>query len=487
MGIFNKLNQATKRVMAFGMIVGVAGLIVGGALPNAQAAEVTLSGAADCDANAVIYCGATRTSELIGNYNNGTSQNSAKSIQDIFGGYGITSADVNNMINTAVAGHVTKAGQVFIDGNGTAVANNAQSSGRQQIPGETAASFNGTTYYTGSTTSGFRSDSLPAFVVMKNGAFQFAILRACANPVIATAVPAPAPNYTIVKQVSTTANGTYGQNANVTSGQHVFYRVTVASTGNAPVTNLVVKDMLPAGVTYVNNTLSRDGTAIADPADNQFFAAGVIAGTLNNGSSTTYQFEAIVANGESAQTCHAASYNNIGEMTATGLPNKEANATVAKECSTAPMCTMLSRTIGDNRLVTISNFQYQANGATFKNAVIDWGDNTATGQITDTTKVIGQTHKYDNKAYTMKVAVTFSQNGSDITVSGANCQQPIPSVETAVSTTPTPPVAPTPPSAPVATTLVNTGPGSVALLFGAAAIIGTVGYRIFLGRRLTQN
>jgi uncharacterized repeat protein (TIGR01451 family) len=494
MRISNKINQLTKRVMAFGMIVGVAGLIVGGVLPNANAAEVTLSGAADCDANAVVYCGATRTSELIGNYNNGTSQNSAQSIQNIYGGYGITSADINNMTNTAVAGHVTKAGQVFIDGNGTAVANNAQSSGRQQIAGETAASYNGTTYYTGSTTSGFRSDSLPAFVVMKNGAFQFAVLRACANPVIATAVPAPAPqptpqpNYTIVKQVSTTANGTYAQNNNVTSGQHVFYRVTVASTGNAPVTNLVVKDILPAGVTYVDNTLIRDGAAIANPADNQFFVAGVIAGTLNNGSSTTYQFEAIVANGESAQTCQAASYNNIGAMTATGLPTKEANATVAKECSTAPMCTILSRTIGDNRLVTISNFQYQANGATFKNAVINWGDNTATGQITDTTKVIGQTHQYDNKAYTMKVAITFSQNGSDITVSGAGCQQPIPSVVTAVSTTtPTPPVAPTPPSAPVATTLVNTGPGSVALLFGAAAIIGTFGYRIFLGRRLTQN
>jgi uncharacterized repeat protein (TIGR01451 family) len=477
MSVLNNVKKYSKQILAFGSLVAVAGLFVSVIVPNVHAADVTLTGAANCDANAVIYCGATKTSELIGNYNNGTSQNSAKSIQDIYAGYGITSADVNGMINTAAAGYVTKSGEVFINGNPTSVATDAQSSGRQQIAGETAATYNGTTYYTGSTTNGFLSNSLPAFVVMKNGVFQFAVLRACANPIIAKAKIPATPDYSIQKQVSTTANGTYGKTVNVTSGDHVFYRVLVKSTGNTPVTNLVVKDILPAGVTYVDNTLSRDGVAVANPADNQFFAAGVIAGTLNNGTSTTYQFEAIVANGETATSCKVASYNNIGAMNATNLPNKEDNATVSKACSTAPVCSVLSRTIGDNRLTTISDFQYQANGATFKSAVIDWGDNTNTGAITDTTKVIGQTHQYDNNAHTMKVAITFSQNGSDITASGVNCQQPVPAVVTTTTIT-------TPPTTPAATTLPNTGPGNIAVLFGAVAVIGTLGYRFILGRRL---
>ena len=478
MSVLNKVKRYGKQVLAFGSLVAVAGLIVGVVVPNVQAADITLGGAANCDANSVIYCGATKTSELIGNYNNGTAQNSAKSIQDIYGGYGISSADVNGMINTAAAGHVTKAGQVFIDGNTTAVANDAVSAGRQQISGETAATYNGTTYYTGSTQSGFRSDSLPAFVVMKDGVFQFAVLRACANPVKGTptgSIPAPkVPNDTITKQVSTTANGTYGKTVDVISGAHVFYRVTVASTGDAPITNVVVKDILPAGVTYVDNTLTRDGTAIANPADNQFFAAGVIAGTLNNGTTTTYQFEAIVAAGETAPTCKTASYNNIGAVSTTGLTDKQDNATVTKTCSTAPVCTVLGRTIGVNRVVTISDFQYQANGATFKSAAINWGDNTNTGVVTDTAKVIGQTHQYDNNAHTMKVAITFSQNGSDITVSGVSCQQPIPAVFTPAITPPTTPTA-----------LPNTGAGNIVGLFGIVAILGTFLHRKFLASRLS--
>ena len=59
-------------------------------------------------------------------------------------------------------------------------------------------------------------------------------------------------------------------------------------------------------------------------------------------------------------------------------------------------------------------------------------------------------------------------------VTSDTCQQLVSFTET-----PTPPVVPP--------TLVNTGAGSVVGLFTAASAFGFLGYRFFLGRRLSDN
>lgn len=53
---------------------------------------------------------------------------------------------------------------------------------------------------------------------------------------------------------------------------------------------------------------------------------------------------------------------------------------------------------------------------------------------------------------------------------------------------PTPPTPPTTPPAPAAPTkLVNTGPGSDAAVFAVVTVAGTIGYRLYLGRRLSNQ
>lgn len=54
---------------------------------------------------------------------------------------------------------------------------------------------------------------------------------------------------------------------------------------------------------------------------------------------------------------------------------------------------------------------------------------------------------------------------------------------------PRPPVTPptTPPTTPAPTQLVNTGPGSDAAIFLAATVIGTLGYRRYISRRLSRQ
>src|SRR5438270_6339893 len=68
-------------------------------LPRANAQNVNISTARNCDANAVIFCGASSVNQLINKVNNGDGHNSAASIQNIFAAFGISAADINSMNN----------------------------------------------------------------------------------------------------------------------------------------------------------------------------------------------------------------------------------------------------------------------------------------------------------------------------------------------------------------------------------------------------
>lgn len=304
----------------------------------AKAAEVTLGGARDCDANAIIYCGTHTTTELISAYNSGKESTSAKSIQDTFSYFGISSAQVNVMRDTAVAGRVTSNGEVYVNGNSTPVANSAVSAGRQNMSGSTRVTQNGTVFYTRPTSVSFRSGSIPAFVVMENGSFKYAVLASCGNPVKANPVvkpqapPAPTPkkpDYTIDKTVTKHGQDAYAKSVSVKSGEKVTYHVVVKSTGDAPVPNQVVRDVLPAGVTYVDNTL----TATTGSAnDDQFFDNGITTASFANGQTITYGFDAIVRQGEQAEDCRTEQFVNTAITVAPELPEKKSDATVEKTC-----------------------------------------------------------------------------------------------------------------------------------------------------------
>jgi len=149
-------------------------------------------------------------------------------------------------------------------------------------------------------------------------------------------------------------------------------------------------------------------------------------------------------------------------------------------------CDALNIAADVDRKVKVSAFSTTAtNGATFKDAVINWGDNTT--PLT-TNNVVGQAHQYGaDGTYTITATAHFTVGGEDVTATGLQCQKQV----TFSSTTPpkvTPPPS-TPPSTPSATpaALVNTGPGSVVGLFAAATAAGTVIYRRMLTRRLSRQ
>jgi hypothetical protein len=135
------------------------------------------------DGNSVINCGALSVNELQRKYNNDTNARA------IYNNFGISRSDINAMDTTATSGTVTSGGRVIVKGK--VVANNAMTAGLANMRGSQTMTANGVTFYKRPPSVSFQQSSLPAFVVMKNGQFDFAIIASCGNPVTATAVVKP--------------------------------------------------------------------------------------------------------------------------------------------------------------------------------------------------------------------------------------------------------------------------------------------------------
>lgn len=174
------------KIVLAGVLAGVVGL-VGYGLSQGDAANAA---SRECGPNAIVKCGTMTESELASKY----SKNTEKDLHKIFSAYGISSSMISS--KAGVPGHVTKSGNVVVDGK--TVATNAYSLGRTKLHGGDAKTIGGKKYYEGTTQTRFSSNKLDAFVFFdKNGRFVAAILLVCGNPVRATPpAPKPKPVYT---------------------------------------------------------------------------------------------------------------------------------------------------------------------------------------------------------------------------------------------------------------------------------------------------
>jgi hypothetical protein len=181
---------------------------------------LTISSARDNDSNAVIRNGALNCDELQNHFND-------SGVSDIFGQFGISSSDINNCGNM-VEGVVTNRNNVWIhrssgqcpdidtsklssrnqqavsdNPNLCLVATDAMTAGRQDISGSDSVTIGQNTFFMRPPSVSFQTSSLPAFVMMHNNQFAFAIIASCGNPVKATPVTiiTPAPK---VKSATTT-------------------------------------------------------------------------------------------------------------------------------------------------------------------------------------------------------------------------------------------------------------------------------------------
>ncbi len=149
------------------------------------------------------------------------------------------------------------------------------------------------------------------------------------------------------------------------------------------------------------------------------------------------------------------------------------------------MCNLFTLEASADRKVTVNQFKFTAENATFKSLVINWGDQSDATTIGKSNQVIGTTHQYGaDGTYQITTAIRFDEGDKqNVLADSASCAQ-------TVTFTANKPPQVTPPTTTVTTTptqLVNTGAGSVISLFAAATAAGTVAYRWMLSRRLSRQ
>ncbi len=501
-----KLIKKVKNSLTF-KAIALIGLVFL-ALATMNPAKTSAQGVStpNCDANAVVYCGAQDASQLIGKYNGGDSVNSAASIHNIYTGFGISSAEVNSINKTAVGGYVTKSGDVYLN-NGLLVATNALTAGRQDIAGSTARVSGGTTYYVRHPSVSFLDNELAAMVVMHNGVFEYAILVSCGNPVTGNSLK---PNYSIDKQVQVVPNGTFSHNITVPTNTQVQYRILVKSTGQVPVENINFKDVLPANVTYVPNTFTVKGAHFSAAEANQFFSTGINIASIPKGEYLTYVFNVIVGPNETATTCTTRSLPNTAYISSPVLPTLNSTAVVNKTCPTPPpvvstlTCVNLVTTPGSSD--TIGNTTYTLNAtASVANAkitsyVFDLLPNKSV-TVNTNANTAQIAYVFAPGSYNVKVTVNGTDNnGKAISSTTAACAKTItatakplcydtngnvyPAGSPQCATPVTPGVPPTTPAGTAPKNLVNTGPGSIIGLFAGTTILGTAIHHFIIKKKL---
>ncbi len=147
------------------------------------------------------------------------------------------------------------------------------------------------------------------------------------------------PDFSIIKYVNGKDANDNNSAVSVKANQEFEYKVVVENTGETKLTNVKVWDVLPDGVTYVDNTLKQDGKTVGNDSD--FFNAskGVVVKSIDIDKSVTFTMKAVIKADDSQieKKCskEGTYYNNVAKADPEGsLPEKKDPAVV--KCKNIP-------------------------------------------------------------------------------------------------------------------------------------------------------
>ncbi|MBR3163899.1 DUF11 domain-containing protein [Candidatus Saccharibacteria bacterium] len=151
------------------------------------------------------------------------------------------------------------------------------------------------------------------------------------------------PNLAISKEVKLLGSDNWSESVNAKAGDTVRYRIHVTNTGNATLKNVIVRDILPTGLTYVKGS-----TTIVNPAhpkgvalsDNLTTDAGINIGDYAAAAGAWIYFNATV-NKSVSDKCENTLLRNVAQANAgtesgqnTGTKEDPADVTVdGKKCT----------------------------------------------------------------------------------------------------------------------------------------------------------
>lgn len=263
------------------------------------------------------------------------------------------------------------------------------------------------------------------------GCFQYAgFLTFIVKPQFA---PQPTTDFSINKLVRKDGVGaTFAESTNVMPGDTVNYRIEVKNTGDTAISNVIVKDKLPTGMTLIPGTVkvfnaNNAGGAYIQDGD-KIVTTGVNIGHYSAGSNAFVIFNAKVATNAQLPVCGNNKLTNIASAQPEGQNPKEdtADVTVPKECQPEVSYKCDSLTIDKIertkfRFTTATSEQ----NATFKKVTYIVRDDKGNevDRKESTAKTLDYTRTQVGK-YTVEAQVTFTVNGQDKVVSSTDCKKP---------------------------------------------------------------
>lgn len=182
-----RLYRVTPKFI-HGMVVGAfVGIIIVTQFGVKQDVDaLTIATGRDCDSYSIINCGVTSSGDLQNKYGN------MPYVKHVYSHFNISASDIGSIGQTAVQGTAFRNGDIKV--NGKVVATAAITAARLRVTAQDKkVTVDGSTFFTRHLSASWSHDSAPAYVVMKNGVFQYAILASCGNPLVATPVKPPSP------------------------------------------------------------------------------------------------------------------------------------------------------------------------------------------------------------------------------------------------------------------------------------------------------
>ncbi|MDB5187048.1 MAG: hypothetical protein JWM07_520 [Candidatus Saccharibacteria bacterium] len=147
---------------------------------------------------------------------------------------------------------------------------------------------------------------------------------------------APVVDFSVQKKVGDAAKNSWTENLSVKTEQTVDYRIEYKNTGTAQQDNVVVKDQLPAGVTYVAgssklyNSKNPAGKVLTDGVT---ATTGINIGSHAAGANSFVVFKAKIAKNADLAKCGSNTLTNKATIaTSAGSKSDNADVTVAKTC-----------------------------------------------------------------------------------------------------------------------------------------------------------
>lgn len=152
-------------------------------------------------------------------------------------------------------------------------------------------------------------------------------------------VKADQPNFTIEKQVRKAGTATWSENVSVKAGDTVDYQIQYKNTGTTEQKNVVIKDKLPKGLTYVAGStyLKNASNPSAKQVSDNLTKDGINIGHYTPGSNAYLKFSAKVTAKD--LECGTNTLNNIAQaVTNNGTKEDDAKVTLTVECEEVDEC-----------------------------------------------------------------------------------------------------------------------------------------------------